>query len=185
MFDSFRLRLSALSLALLSLGLVACSSAPQTKDPKESKSWVDVISPYRIDRVQGNVITREQVAVLKNGMPRNVVKDILGTPLLTSVFHSDRWDYVFTFTRQGSESQKRRVTVFFNGDTLDHFEADDLPSEAEFVATLKSLSTDGKLPPMEASAEELKKFPVTPAAPVAAPAPTKAPASYPPLEASK
>ena len=174
MLDSTRLRLILLSLALL-LGLAACSSAPA------SKSWLDTVSPYRFDRVQGNVITREQLAALKAGMPRAVVRDILGTPLLTSVFHADRWDYVFSFRRQGAESQLRRVTLFFKGDTLDRFEADDLPTEAEFVATLKSLPTEGKLPPMEASKESLEKFPATNPAPTA-PATSRPSTDYPPLE---
>jgi outer membrane protein assembly factor BamE len=175
MLDFFRLRLF-LPVALVLGGLSACSSAPS------SKSWLDVVSPYRIDRVQGNVVTREQVSALRAGMSRAVVRDILGTPLLTSVFHADRWDYVFTFNRQGAESQNRRVTVFFAGDKMDRYEADDLPSEAEFVATLKSLPTEGKLPAMEATEESLQKFPA-PAAkpPVVAPA-AKAPADYPPLE---
>lgn len=190
MFDSFRLRPSLLSIALMSMGLAACGSTPPAKDTNASPGkWLDVISPYRIDRVQGNVITREQLAVLKPGMPRTLVKDILGTPLLTSVFHADRWDYVFTFARQGAESQSRRVTVFFKGENLDRFEADELPSEAEFVATLKSMPTEGKLPAMEATPESLKKFPVTPAAaaPAATPAPAtaQAPANYPPLEPAK
>lgn len=176
MLDSFRLRLTLLPLTLLMAGLSACSSAPA------SKSWLDTISPYRFDRVQGNVITREQLAALKTGMPRAVVKDIMGTPLLTSVFHADRWDYVFTFRRQGAESQSRRVTLFFKGDALERLESDELPSEAEFVATLKSMPTAGKLPPMEASKESLDKFPpAAPAAPVA-PAATRPSADYPPLE---
>ena len=165
-----------LPLALLLTGLSACSSAPA------SKTWLEKVSPYRFDRVQGNVITREQVAALKEGMPRAVVKDILGTPLLTSVFHADRWDYVFTFNRQGAASQERRVTLFFKGEALERFESDDLPTEAEFVATLKSMPTLGKLPPMEASKESLEQFPSTnPPAPVPAPV-SKPPASYPPLE---
>lgn len=168
---------SLLILPLVIGSLTACSGV------SASKNWLDVVSPYRIDRVQGNVVTREQANALKVGMSRAVVKDILGTPLLTSVFHSDRWDYVFTFNRQGAESQARRVTVFFAGDKLARFEADDLPSEAEFVATLKSLPTDGKLPPMEASAESLQKFPAPAAKPAAVPpAAAKAPADYPPLE---
>lgn len=176
MLDSFRLRLTLLPLALLFCSLTACSSAPA------SKSWLDVVSPYRFDRVQGNVITREQVMALKAGMPRNTVKDILGTPLLASVFHADRWDYVFTFRRQGAESQSRHVAVFFKGDILDRYEADDLPTEAEFVATLKSMPKIENLPAMAASEESLQKFPpATKPAPVA-PAAIKAPSDYPPLE---
>jgi outer membrane protein assembly factor BamE len=74
------------------------------------------------------------------------------------------------------------VAVFFKGNNLDRYEADDLPTEAEFVATLKSMSTVGKLPPMSASEESLQKFPpAIPPVPVA-PAAAKAPSDYPPLE---
>jgi outer membrane protein assembly factor BamE len=176
MLESFCLRLTLLPLALLIGGLTACSSAPA------SKSWLDMVSPYRFDRVQGNVITREQVAALKVGMPRNTVKDILGTPLLASLFHADRWDYVFTYRRQGAESQSRHVAVFFKGNDLDRFEADDLPTEAEFVATLKSMSKVEKLPAMSASEESLQKFPPAPPPVPVAPAAAKAPSDYPPLE---
>ena len=64
------------------------------------------LQPYRAPVVQGNVVTREQVAVLRPGMSRIQVRDILGTPLLTSVFHADRWDYVFTLRQQGREPQE-------------------------------------------------------------------------------
>lgn len=176
MLETFRSRLTLLPMVLLMGGLTACSSAPA------SKSWLDTISPYRFDRVQGNVITREQVSALRTGMPRSTVKDILGTPLLASLFHADRWDYVFTLKRQGAESQSRHVTVFFKGNNLDRFEADDLPTEAEFVATLQSMTKIEKLPAMSASEESLEKFPpATPTAPVA-PAAIKSPSDYPPLE---
>lgn len=177
MLDSFCSRLTLLPLVFLFGSFAACSSAPA------SKSWVDTVSPYRFDRVQGNVVTREQASALKTGMPRAMVKDILGTPLLTSVFHGDRWDYVFTFRRQGAESQSRHVAVFFKGDALDHFEADELPTEAEFVATLKSMPNLDKLPAMEASPESLQRFPPAAAkpAPEAVPA-ARAPSDYPTLE---
>jgi outer membrane protein assembly factor BamE len=176
MLDTARLRLRLLPLVLLLGGLAACSSVPSTKN------LLDTVSPYKFDRVQGNVVTREQFNALKEGMPRLMVRDILGTPLLVSVFHADRWDYVFSLMRQGAEPQARRVTVYFKGDALERFEADELPSEAEFVATLKSMSTAGKLPPMEASAESLQKFPPVTKPAVAAPVAPKSPNEYPPLE---
>src|SRR5690606_23696635 len=96
-------------------------------------SW---ITPYKIDILQGNVITREQVEALKPGMPREQVRDIMGSPLLASVFHADRWDYVFTLRRQGQEPLSRHVAVYFKDGVLERHEADELPSEAEFVASL-------------------------------------------------
>jgi outer membrane protein assembly factor BamE len=140
------------------------------------------LQPYRVPVVQGNVVTREQVAALRPGMSRIQVRDILGTPLLTSVFHGDRWDYVFTLKRQGTEPQARRVTVFFKGDVLDRFEADPLPSETEFVSTL-GRKEEVKVPVLEATPEKLQEFP--PPAPAAENKPLPPlPASYPPLETS-
>lgn len=138
------------------------------------------LQPYRVPVVQGNVVTREQVAVLRPGMSRIQVRDILGTPLLTSVFHADRWDYVFTLKRQGAEPQARRVTVFFKGEVLERFEADELPSETEFVSTLGSQEKP-KVPVLEATPEKLQQFP-PPAPPAAAQPLPPLPASYPPLE---
>jgi outer membrane protein assembly factor BamE len=166
------------------LGLVfifcAALSACGTVD-SASNRLVNVFRPYKMDVVQGNVVTSEQVALLKPGMSRVHVRDVLGTPLLVSVFHEDRWDYVFTLQRQGVAPQSRRVTVFFKNAELLRFEADALPSEAEFAASLGKMNLPSKLPELEATAESLQKLPVpTRAAPVAPLPPL--PTSYPPLE---
>nr|WP_302174709.1 outer membrane protein assembly factor BamE [uncultured Hydrogenophaga sp.] len=162
--------------------LSACSSVTE-----RLPSVTSLVTPYRIDIVQGNVVTREQAQALRTGMSREQVRGILGSPLVASVFHADRWDYVFTFSRQGQPRQQRRVAVFFKGDVLERFEADELPSELEFVASLDVKRGSGKTPVLEATEEQLKKFeeankPRNPApAPVADPEPTTT--SFPPLDA--
>ena len=143
-----------------------------------------IVSPYKIDIVQGNFVSKEQADALKVGMNRLQVREILGTPLLASMFHTDRWDYVFTFKRQGALPQARKVSVYFKGDILERFEADSLPTETEFVASLDSGRRSGKVPVLEATEEALAKFaPSTrasaPVDPNAAPA---LPIQYPPLE---
>lgn len=146
-----------------------------------SNSIVSVITPYKMDIVQGNFVSKEQAEAVKPGMSRAQVRDILGTPLLTSVFHADRWDYVFTFKRQGLTPQARKVTLLFNGDVLAQIEADVLPTEAEFVASLDSGRQSVKVPVLEMTPESLQKLPT--AAPSAASRPLPPlPASYPPLE---
>lgn len=157
-------------------GLAACGSFDGG-----SNRLVNALRPYRMDVVQGNVVTREQVALLQPGMSRLQVRDTLGTPLLASVFHGDRWDYVFTLKRQGVAPQSRKVTVFFKNNLLERFEADDLPSEAEFVATLDGGVKPAKVPVLEATPESLEKFPLPAPLPEAKPLPPL-PVSYPPLE---
>ena len=65
------------------------------------------VTPYKVEVVQGNVVTSEQAALIKPGLTRSQVRDILGSPLLMDVFHADRWDYIFTIRRQGAEPQRR------------------------------------------------------------------------------
>src|SRR5258706_4340478 len=50
------------------------------------------ITPYRMEIQQGNFLSQEAITKLKPGMSRDEVKLILGTPLLTDIFHADRWD---------------------------------------------------------------------------------------------
>ncbi len=141
-----------------------------------------MVSPYRLEVVQGNFVSKEQVAALKPGMTRNQVRDILGTSLLVSIFHSNRWDYVFTLHRQGVDIQSRRLSVFFNGDVMDRIEGDEMPSEAEFIAQLESNRKLGKVPLLQADAEGLKKFAPATSPAVNPPPPSALSDNYPPLE---
>lgn len=163
--------------------LGACSSVQSVTSALPSVQ--SLVTPYRIDIIQGNFVSREQAAALAPGMPKQQVRDILGTPLLASVFHADRWDYVFTFSRPGLASQKRKLTVFFNGDVLDRFESDELPTEAEFVASLESRKRLAPVPALQASEQSLKEFAERNAATNKVPqepAPVPPIANYPPLE---
>jgi outer membrane protein assembly factor BamE len=98
-----------------------------------------VFRPYVPDVVQGNFISSEQYAKLQLGQSRDQVRQILGTPLLASYFHANRWDYVFEFKRANQVMGKeRRVTVFFEGDKLVKFQGDALPTDVELVAEIDS-----------------------------------------------
>ncbi|MBK8071865.1 MAG: outer membrane protein assembly factor BamE [Ramlibacter sp.] len=170
------------------LTLVACACLAACGSLNNAAGKVSgLFTPYRADIIQGNFVSKEQAALLKPGMSRAQVRDILGTPLLASVFHNDRWDYVFTLKRQGVEPQARKFTVFFKGDSLERFAGDELPNEAEFVAQLDSRPKATKVPLLEVPEEVLKEFNLKnpPAGGTAAPAPAASPAPtvYPALEA--
>jgi outer membrane protein assembly factor BamE len=142
----------------------------------------DTFKPFVPEVVQGNFVSDEQRQALRPGMPRAQVRDILGTPLIASLFHADRWDYAFSIQRQGVAPQNLRLTVYFNGDVLERVDSDVLPSEAEFAARLVGRPLTGQPPLLQASEEALSRFAPARAA-VAAPAATPAlPNPYPPLE---
>jgi outer membrane protein assembly factor BamE len=77
------------------------------------------LTPYRMEIQQGNYVTQEMVAQLKPGLTRDQVRFVMGTPLVSDIFHDDRWDYVFVRQRANSqEVEHRRVVVFFEDGKL-------------------------------------------------------------------
>ncbi|QWE18893.1 outer membrane protein assembly factor BamE [Polynucleobacter corsicus] len=132
-FDLARIGLviTAVSSVMIATG---CTSAVDDTQ----RAWMNkVFRPYVPDVVQGNFISSEQYAKLQVGQSREQVRQILGTPLLASYFHANRWDYVFEFKRDNQKmSKERRVTVFFEGDKLVKFQGDALPTDIELVAEI-------------------------------------------------
>jgi outer membrane protein assembly factor BamE len=175
---------SPFPLGLALAGLSGCQYLPSLPTPNWSADrFLGVVTPYRIEIVQGNVVTSEQVAAIKPGMNRAQVKDVLGSPLLADAFHSARWDYVFTIRRQGTEPQSRRIVVLFDGDIFKSIETGGpLPSEREFVASIDTFKTSRNGPPLELTPEQLKALPVPPKPATVAAEPVGPARSYPPLE---
>ena len=97
------MRLSIIALAFL---LPACSYIPMAP------------SVYKIDIQQGNVVTQDMLSRLKPGMTRSQVRFVLGTPLVTDIFHPNRWDYVYRYQKAGKLTERSRVTAVFENDML-------------------------------------------------------------------
>lgn len=170
----------------------ACSSGASSIN-KSAINPVNWITPYKADVIQGNFVSKEQVEQLQSGMTREQVKAVLGTPLMASLFHADRWDYVFTLKRQGIEPQSFKYTVFFKNDQLERFAGDAMPSEAEFISKLSNKRKLGAVPPLEATEAQLKatEKPSTSSANPTGSIETASPVAdvpvkiYPPLESQK
>jgi outer membrane protein assembly factor BamE len=167
--------LAPVALVLCALALVGCQSLERTD------SFMGFITPYRIDIVQGNAITKEQAALIKPGLSRLQVRDVLGTPLLADPFHANRWDYLFTMRRPGTEAQRRSVIVRFENDKVASIEAPDLPSERDFVASLSRFK-DPRAPKLELTDLEREALPLPPKREVPVAEPMGPVREYPPLE---
>ena len=109
---------SLLAPCLLGALLAGCSNVPR----------IPGLTPYRIDIQQGNFVTQEMVSQLKPGMTKDQVRNTLGTPLLTDIFHNDRWDYVYWFEAADGKREQRRLTVFFADDKLARVAGDVVPA---------------------------------------------------------
>jgi outer membrane protein assembly factor BamE len=162
--------------AAAGLLLAGCASQLQT-----SETLFGLITPYRMEIVQGNVITREQIALVKPGMQRRQVVDLLGSPLVADIFHAARWDYVFTIRRQGAEPQRRSIVLSFKGDVLERIDAPELPSERDFVS---SITREREFPKrkLELTEAERAALPKPPPRETPAAEPVGPVRPYPPLE---
>ena len=152
-----RILVLACSIVLAS-GLAGCgslsfiSSSKSVNDVVSSDSkgvsvikedrFLGILTPYRIDVQQGNFVSSEIMAQLRDGMKRpegmtrEQVKFLLGSPLVTDVFHGDRWDYVFRLKRGNGELISSHVTVFFKENKLDRVDGTVLPTEKEYITLI-------------------------------------------------
>ena len=73
---------------------------------------------HRIDIQQGNIVAPETFLKLKEGMTKTEVRQLLGTPLLTDVFHANRWDYYFRDERRGKLVEENRFAVYFENEKM-------------------------------------------------------------------
>ncbi|MFZ6842783.1 outer membrane protein assembly factor BamE [Undibacterium sp. RuTC16W] len=96
--------------------------------------FLGYISPYRITIQQGNFVSQEMMSQLKEGMTREQVRFLLGTALLTDMFHEDRWDYPFRLQKPNGDLITSRVAVFFKNNTVQRFEGGNLPTEKDYLA---------------------------------------------------
>lgn len=110
MFNKFILIM--LSAMLLSFG--GCSS----------------FSPYKMEIRQGNYITPEMRKKVKVGMSRMQVTSVLGSPLVSDVFHANRWDYIYRYAEKGKLVEQSRLTLYFEGDFLKRIDDSQMESGA-------------------------------------------------------
>ncbi|SFG38114.1 outer membrane protein assembly factor BamE [Duganella sp. CF458] len=137
--------------------LTACASQPASVAPVEASQGAQTtqitatqkffwfFSPYRPDIQQGNFVSKEMLAQLKNGMSKDQVKFLLGTPLMADAFHGQRWDYPFRLAKGNGELTTSTVVVFFDKeDKVERFEGGNLPTEQEYIARIAGPIKDFK-----------------------------------------
>lgn len=146
MFTFSRVTASSLLALFVLTGCSTTPKAPTTTDASgvngvnitKKKRFLGIFSPYRVDIQQGNFVSKELVAQLKPGMTKDQVIFILGKPLLTDIFHTNRWDYDFRLVKGNGEILASKVTVFFGQDNLlDHYTGgENLPTESEYLSLI-------------------------------------------------
>lgn len=102
---------------------------------------------HKIDIQQGNVITQDMVDQLRPGMTTRQVRFIMGTPLITDTFHSNRWDYLYSIqTGGGIRHQERISLVFDDNQQLLGLAGDFIPGVSRDQAILGQSETSSQTP---------------------------------------
>ena len=97
---------------------------------------------HKIDIQQGNVVTQDMVDQLRPGMTTRQVRFIMGTPLITDTFNSNRWDYLYSIQVAGGTRKQERISLVFNDDNeLQGLGGDFIPGVSRDQAILGQSST--------------------------------------------
>ncbi|MGH8596441.1 MAG: outer membrane protein assembly factor BamE, partial [Gammaproteobacteria bacterium] len=96
---------------------------------------------HKIDIQQGNVITQEMIGQLEPGMDKKKVNFIMGSPIILDTFHSNRWDYLYTFQEGGGRVVRRRVTLYFDNDKLARVDGDIKPAAGRLLVDTRQDTT--------------------------------------------
>lgn len=96
--------------------------------------------PYKMEIRQGNYITPEMRQKVKVGMSRQQVTSILGSPLVSDVFHANRWDYIYRFEEKSKLVEQQSLTLYFGGEFVSRIEDGSTPT-APAVVTKAGTST--------------------------------------------
>lgn len=122
-------------LVLLSL-LSACGGDP---------AWLP--RAHKITIQQGNLLNQDQLERVNVGMEREMVRNLIGTPVINTPFQSNRWDYVYTQGPAGNAIRAKRVSIVFvdnkvaSIDDNQDLESGELPPQRYFWE-----SKDGEAP---------------------------------------
>lgn len=116
-------------------------------------SLTSACSIYRLGARQGNEITAEKLQQAQLAQTREEITAALGTPLLRDPFRSDRWDYVYYYSKHGEEDVLRRLTVWFEGNQVSKIEHAGVPPMAE-AEPADEVQVDKEEKEVESSAED-------------------------------
>lgn len=90
---------------------------------------------YRQPIYQGNLLEATAVEQLQEGMSKQQVLGLIGTPSIQDPFHHDRWDYTSTQrTDRIGHTEVKNLTLWFENDALATWEGEYFPEQDEQLA---------------------------------------------------
>tara|TARA_Y100000996_G_scaffold375568_1_gene326420 strand:+ start:2495 stop:2836 length:342 start_codon:yes stop_codon:yes gene_type:complete len=72
------------------------------------------LTPFKVAVLQGNIIEDKDVEQLVKGLSKDQVQYLLGTPLLNSPIHQNRWDYFYSVKVGEMVVGEKKLALFFD-----------------------------------------------------------------------
>ncbi|MBE8215538.1 MAG: outer membrane protein assembly factor BamE [Endozoicomonadaceae bacterium] len=76
-----------------------------------------LLSIYKVDVNQGNLLKVESIQKIKQGMNKKQVEFIMGPPIITPLLNPDQWHYVHIKTNKKNQIHQK-VSLLFSKDKL-------------------------------------------------------------------
>ena len=67
---------------------------------------------------QGNLLPDKKLRALHAGMRKEDVEILMGSSLIASPFDPNRWDYAYTYQKNGRFTTMKRATLYFRNGRL-------------------------------------------------------------------
>jgi|TARA_B110000003_G_scaffold243245_1_gene251548 outer membrane protein assembly factor BamE len=72
------------------------------------------LAPFKVAVLQGNIIEDDDVKQLVKGLSKDQVQYLLGTPLLNSPIHQNRWDYFYSVKVGETVVGEKKLSLAFD-----------------------------------------------------------------------
>ena len=72
------------------------------------------LAPFKVAILQGNIIEDKDVEQLAKGLTKDQVQYLLGTPLLNSPIHQNRWDYFYSVKVGETVIGEKKLSLSFD-----------------------------------------------------------------------
>lgn len=117
---------------------------------------------YKLPTRQGNVIEQKELDKVTLGMTRAQVRFLLGSPIASSAFHADRWDYYGYYKPPRGKPFSRTVSLWFEGDKLARMEGEKATAGAGDTPDIEAMKAEKKAADKKREPEEKPDGIITP-----------------------